>query len=94
MGALIKRFETVTLNVWARLGIRPVGFWTTLVGESNHDLTYLLEWESLEERDRKWAAFQTDAEWISKRAESEKEHPIVASISNSILQPTKFSLLK
>ena len=39
---LLKRFETVTLGLWDRHGIRQAGFWTTLVGESNMDLTYLL----------------------------------------------------
>ena len=33
--ALLKRFETVTLKVWAKHGIRQAGFWTTLIGESN-----------------------------------------------------------
>ena len=38
---LLKRFETITLGLWQRHGIQQAGFWTTLVGESNHDLTYL-----------------------------------------------------
>ena len=54
---LNKRFETITLKLWEKHGIRPVGFWTTVIGESNNDLTYLLAWESLAEREKKWAAF-------------------------------------
>ncbi len=45
--ALLKRFETTTLKLWEKHGIRPAGFFTTLVGESNQELTYLLAWESL-----------------------------------------------
>ena len=67
------------------------GFWTVVIGESNHDLYYLLEWESLAEREEKWSAFMADPEWLAKRAESEKDGPIVASLSNTILQPTGFS---
>ena len=54
--ALLKRFETTTLKLWEKHGIRQVGFFTTLVGESNQELTYLLAWESLAERDKKWTA--------------------------------------
>ena len=91
---LLKRFEQVTLNLWEKHGIRQTGFWTVLVGESNHDLYYMLEWESLAEREQKWAAFGADPEWIAARAESESDGPIVASISNQILAPTGFSKLR
>lgn len=92
--ALLKRFETTTLALWDKHGIRQAGFWTTVVGESNQDLHYLLAWDSLAEREAKWAAFQSDPEWIAKRAESEKDGPIVANIVNAILQPTAFSAVR
>lgn len=92
--ALLKRFETVTLGIWARHGIRQAGFWTTVIGESNQELHYLLAWDSLAEREQKWNAFQSDPEWIAKRAESEKDGPIVATLSSAILQPTAFSSVK
>lgn len=92
--ALLKRFESTTLDLWKRHGIRQAGFWITLVGESNHDLTYMLAWESLAEREQKWNAFMSDQEWITKRAESERDGPIVQNISNQILAPTGFSAVK
>ena len=88
---LLKRFETITLKLWDKHGIRQAGFWTTVVGESNMDLTYLLQWESLAERETKWAAFQSDPDWIAARAETEKDGQIVSNIVNQILQPTRFS---
>lgn len=94
MPALLNRFQNTTLDMWKTRGFRPVGFWTTLVGESNMDLTYMLAWESLAEREQKWNAFMADPEWIAKRAESEKDGPIVANITNTILQPTAFSAMK
>src|SRR3546814_2147071 len=78
--ALLKRFETVTLQLWERHGIRQAGFWTVLVGESNQDLYYLLAWDSLAEREAKWNAFAADPEWLEKRAETEKDRAIVASV--------------
>ena len=92
--ALLNRFATITLKIWDKHGIKQAGFFTTLIGESNQELTYYLAWESLADRDKKWAAFQADPEWISKRAETEKDGAIVASVENLILQPTSFSSVK
>jgi hypothetical protein len=91
---LNKRFETHTLKIWEKHGIRQVGFWTTVIGESNQDLTYLLEWKDLAERERVWTAFMSDPVWMAARADSEKNGPIVAQITSSILAPTAFSKLK
>jgi hypothetical protein len=92
--ALLKRFENTTLAMWEKHGIRQAGFWTTAVGESNQDLTYLLAWDSMGEREQKWNAFQADPAWISARAESERDGAIVANIANTFLQPTSFSSVK
>ena len=94
MPALLNRFQNVTLELWKTRGIKQVGFWTTVIGDSNMELTYMLAWESLAEREQKWNAFMADPEWITKRAESEKEGPIVANITSTILQPTAFSAMK
>lgn len=92
--ALLDRFENTTLKLWEKHGIRQAGFWTVAIGESNNDLYYMLEWESLAEREEKWNAFASDPDWLSARAESEKDGPIVASLGNQILQPTAFSSVK
>ncbi|OZI53072.1 NIPSNAP family protein [Bordetella genomosp. 4] len=92
--ALHERFTRTTLDFFKKYGIKPIGFWTTLIGPSNHALTYLLEWESLEERERKWNAFQADPEWIAKRAASEAEKPIVERVENHILVPTDYSPMR
>jgi hypothetical protein len=65
-----------------------------LIGESNHDLYYLLEWEDLAERDKKWNAFQADPEWQEARAETEKDGPIVGHLTNYILTPTPYSKVR
>ena len=92
--ALLDRFERITLGLWAKHGIRQAGFWTVLVGESNQVLYYLLEWESLAEREARWGAFAADPEWLAKRAETEKDGQIVANVSNQILVPTAFSSVR
>jgi hypothetical protein len=45
---------------------------TTLVGPDANDLTYMLQWESMADREKKWNAFFADPEWIEARADSEK----------------------
>lgn len=88
---VVKRFEHVVLPIWARLGIRQAGFWTNLVGGSDHDLVYLLAWESMAEREQKWAVFIADAEWQEKRKKSEENGPLISSITNAFWKPTVFS---
>jgi hypothetical protein len=94
MPALNNRFANITLKIWEKHGIKQAGFWTTLVGESNQELYYLLAWESLADREKKWNAFQADPEWLAKRAETEKDGPIVANVSNQFLTPTAYSSVK
>jgi hypothetical protein len=91
---LLRRFADITLKLWDKHGIRQAGFFTTVVGESSNDLTYMLQWESLAERETKFAAFARDPEWVTARAKTEEHGPIVASVTNSILQPTAFSSVK
>jgi hypothetical protein len=92
--ALIKRFETQTLRIWEKHGIRQAGFWTTLIGPDSNALTYLLAWDSMGERQQKWTAFQNDPEWHKARDDSEKDGLIVANVANSFLAPTSFSSVK
>ena len=91
---LNKRFESVTLKIWERHGIKPVAFWTVLIGPSNQDLYYLLEWKDLAERERIWNAFSVDPEWLKARTETEKNGPIVANIESMFLVPTAYSKMR
>src|SRR3954464_5889639 len=89
--ALINRFQNTTLKLWEKHSIRQAGFWTTLIGESNQTLYYMLAWESLAEREQKWNAFASDPEWLSARAKTEENGAIVAKVTNYILAPTPYS---
>ena len=92
--ALLTRFETATVALFEKHGFRQVGYWTTAIGESNADLHYILAWESMDEREKKFTAFATDPDWIAARAKSEEGGALISSFSNTILMPTKFSPLK
>jgi hypothetical protein len=89
--ALLNRFETQTLALWNKHGIRQAGFFTTVIGDTNQQLIYFIAWQSLAEREQKWNAFIADPAWMKARAESEKDGQIVEKIVNQILAPTAFS---
>jgi len=91
---LSKRFETITLKLWEKHGIRQAGFWTVLVGPSNQQLYYFLEWKDLAERDQKWSAFLSDPEGLEKRAETERTGRLVQRVENMLLTPTAYSKVK
>jgi hypothetical protein len=89
--ALLKRFETDTLALWKKYGIRQAGFWTVVVGDSNLKLIFLIAWESMAEREQKWAAFTADPAHVASLAETQRDGPIIARASNEFLKPTAFS---
>ncbi|WP_028710517.1 NIPSNAP family protein [Paracoccus pantotrophus] len=94
MPALLKRFETATLGLFAKHGFKPHGFFTSVIGPSAQELTYMLLWDSLAERERCWDSFMADSEWTAARTASEADGWIVVNAGNQILKPTAFSPLR
>ncbi|MBI5290802.1 MAG: NIPSNAP family protein [Chloroflexi bacterium] len=94
LGAVSARFENHTTRFFARHGITAIGFWTTLVGPASNEFTYLLAYENMADREKKWNAFAGDPEWLAVKRETEKDGPIVANIRNQFLAPTPYSPLK
>jgi hypothetical protein len=92
--ALLNRFEHYTLRLFEKHGIKQLGLWTVAIGECNNDLYSILEWQSLAEREQKFAAFSNDPEWLEVRRKSEEDGPLEASITNTILEPTTFSTVR
>lgn len=88
--ALNARFADHTVGFFKKHGIHVVGFWTEDIGTSNQ-LVYMLGFDSLADRESKWAAFQADPGWNKARAESEVDGPINARVKNMILRPTAYS---
>ncbi len=90
MAALNNRFAKLTLRLFKKHGLTVVGFWQADIGTSNV-LYYMLAFDDLAQRDKAWAAFRVDPEWRQGRAESEREGPLVARVTSSILRPTSYS---
>ncbi len=91
--AVLKRFETVTVPLFEKHGIRRITpVFTVAVGDDNTQLKYILQWESHEQRDRAWGAFRADPDWQKALAEYDKDGAIVAKISNELLAAAPFSV--
>jgi hypothetical protein len=54
----------------------------------------MLKWDSLDDRAKRFAAFQNDPEWIAARGKTETDGPLVHSLANTILLPTSYSAVK
>jgi len=85
-----RRFADVTMNLFTKHGIMVVGFWETVVGESN-ELVYICAYEDLAQRQRAWASFMADQEWQAARKASEANGPLVQRVVNKIWKATSFS---
>jgi NIPSNAP len=94
MPALLSRFENETLRIWEKHGIRQAGFWTTLIGKSSQEIIYMLAWDSMAEREKRWSAFLTDPECVAAVAKTERDGQLVANISSQLLAPASFSAVK
>lgn len=88
--ALNERFAKITLGYFEKYNIKVVGFWTDEVGLSNR-LTYMLAFESEGQRETAWTAFRADADRLKAFAETEKDGPLVARVTNTLMRPTAYS---
>jgi hypothetical protein len=54
-------------------------------------LIYITVYDSMADREKKWAEFQANPDWAKVRRESEGDGPMVNQIHNSIMRPTAYS---
>jgi hypothetical protein len=90
MEALNNRFAKVTLRLFKKHGLKVIGFWQADIGTSNV-LYYMLAFDDLVQREKAWTAFRSDPDWLQGRTESEREGPLVAKVTSSLLRPTNYS---
>lgn len=91
----IGMFNHGEMQIFERLGMRPVFFGETIVGPKQPNVTYMLSYDDLAAREKLWRAFGSDPEWQKLRSHPElADAQIVANISNVILQPLKFSSIR
>ena len=87
-------FGGCTCEAFKKHGFRQVGYWQNRIGGNDQQLVYMLAWEDLKERVRKFDTFAKDPDRARVLGESEKNGPIVQQVRNTILRPTAFSPMK
>jgi hypothetical protein len=78
--ALHERFAGPEIRIFHRCGIHPLFYCSTLAGPDKPNLVYLTPFGSLAAREKAWAAFAADPEWVKVRAESIARHGQISSI--------------
>ena len=94
MDELHARFRDHTVKLFERHGIKNIGYWTSNIGDYYDRLIYIIAFESMEQRERAWAAFGADPDWQRVYKESEVEGALTSRIFNTLLDPTDYSPLK
>jgi hypothetical protein len=88
--AVNDRFAKHTMSIFKKHGIGMLGFWTDEIGTSNQ-LTYILMFDSMADREQKWTSFQADPAWHQVRSETEAAGPIVDHVVNAFMRLTPYS---
>lgn len=92
LAALHERFAGPEIKIFHRCGIHPVFYSSTLFGPNMPNLTYLIPFDSLDAREKAWAAFGADPEWQKVRKESIDRHGQISSIIQiSLYKATPYS---
>ncbi len=78
------------IAIFHKTGLTPVFFGETIFGPRMPNLTYMLGFESMSERDAAWDRFIVDPEWIALR-DDPTYADTVSNIADFILRPLPFS---
>jgi len=88
----VEMFNSGEFDVFDKAGFWQVFYGDTLIGSRMPNLTYMLCFEDLADRSRKWEAFRSAPEW--KKLSSLPRYTfeeIVSNITNIILKPAPYS---
>ena len=84
--------EAGEIDIFKKVGARPVFFGETIIGEKRPNLTYMLCFDNMEAHDTHWKAFGTDPEW--KKISSMPEYSdakLISKITRTFLTPAGYS---
>ena len=76
--------------IFRRVGLNPVFFGRDVIGATLPSLTYMVGFADGAAREKAWAAFGADPEWVKLRADPAYAE-IVSNIHSQVLRPTDYS---
>ena len=84
--------EAGEIDIFKKIGARPVFFGETLIGQYRPNLTYMLTFDDMADHDTRWKAFGADPDWQRiKNIPEYADSRIISKITRTFLQPTPFS---
>jgi hypothetical protein len=83
---MLQRIKTQSGKLLADIGMRVVKEW--MPADGSGELWYILEYDSMEQRERLYETFINHPEWKRIKAETEKEGPLYEKINVYLLEPT------
>ena len=88
----IEMFNTAEIDIFRKTGLNPVFFGETLTGEKMPNLTYMLAFNNMDERQANWKRFGSSPGWQALRAIPEyADKKILCGITNLFLKPADYS---
>jgi hypothetical protein len=78
------------IEIFRNTGLCPVLFGETIAGARMPNLTYMVTFDSIEERDPTWQRFIHDPAWAALREDPQYANT-VSTITDLILRPTSYS---
>jgi hypothetical protein len=79
-------------DIFTKAGIPQVFYGDTLIGTRMPNITYMLCFDGLAERDKKWDAFRSSPEWKALSSDPRFAYEdIVSNITNIMLVPAAYS---
>jgi len=88
----VEMMQSGESEIFTKNGFEQVFYSDTLIGTRLPNLTYMLAFDSLADRDKKWAAFRASDDWKSYSTQPRWAfETIVSNITNVILTPTAYS---
>jgi len=88
----VEMMQSGEADIFTKAGAEQVFYGDTLIGSRLPNLTYMLAFPSLADRDKVWAAFRGSDEWKALSTQPKYTfETIVSNITNLILAPTAYS---
>ena len=95
LGLVHERFAKSEIAIFHRSGVHPILYADTIIGPEMPNLTYIIPFATLADREKAWDAFNADPEWVKVRDESVARGGQIVNFNNiSLWRATAFSPLQ
>lgn len=95
LGLVHERFAKSEIAIFHRSGLHPILYADTIIGPEMPNLTYIIPFATLGDREKAWDAFNAVPEWVKVRTESVARGGQIVNFNNiSLWRAAAFSPLQ